>query len=50
LLADYFALKLLRNAHVVRQRRYADSLRLYEPGAPQFAINQSTAEPANVGS
>jgi hypothetical protein len=30
LLADYFALKFMRNARVVRQRRYAGSLRLYE--------------------
>jgi hypothetical protein len=30
LLADYFALKFMRNARVVRQRRYAHDLALYE--------------------
>ena len=30
LLADYFALKFMRNPRVMRQRRYADRLDLYE--------------------
>ena len=30
LLADYFALKHLRSSEAMRQRRYADSLPLYE--------------------
>jgi hypothetical protein len=30
LLADYFALKFMRNPHVMRQRRYAHALAMYE--------------------
>jgi hypothetical protein len=42
LLADYFALKFMRNARVVRQRRYAHDLALYERVLAGFL-----ADPAN---
>jgi hypothetical protein len=42
LLADYFALKFMRNARVVRQRRHAHDLALYERVLAGFL-----ADPAN---
>jgi hypothetical protein len=36
LLADYFALKYMRNPHVMRQRRYARQLALYEQVLARF--------------
>ena len=36
LLADYFALKCMRNTRVMRQRRYADQLALYERVLARF--------------
>jgi hypothetical protein len=36
LLADYFALKYMRNARVMRQRRYAGQLALYERVLARF--------------
>jgi hypothetical protein len=43
LLADYFALKYMRNPRVMRQRRYAGSLPLYEEVLANFL-----ADPASV--
>lgn len=43
LLADYFALKYMRNPRVMRQRRYAGSLPLYEEVLAGFL-----ADPASV--
>lgn len=43
LLADYFALKYLRSSRAMRQRRYADSLSLYEEVLAGFL-----ADPADV--
>ena len=36
LLADYFALKIMRNPRIMRQRRYADRLDLYERVLARF--------------
>jgi hypothetical protein len=46
LLADYFALKHLRSPRAMRQRRYADSLPLYEAVLAGFLADP--ASPANL--